>query len=69
MKHYIKAGSKYKSIKNEEVINLINERDRIELGTQVVAITNTSEVLIEVIEIEGDKVWWEIKKIRGMSNG
>ncbi len=67
MEHFLKAKStefinlKDKRIKNKEVLNLIQEREVIELGTQVVVPSKTGEYLLEVIEIDGDNVWWEVK--------
>ena len=67
MKHFLKAKSvitKDKSIKNPELLNLINEREEIKVGTQVVVKRQGKEVLLEVVEIQGNKVWWEIKEVR-----
>lgn len=68
MKHFLKTKSiefvnlKDKQIRNKEVLNLIEERDVIELGTQVVVdISVSGDYILEVIEIDGNKVWWEIK--------
>lgn len=66
MKHFIKAKyviSEYKRIKDPELINLINERDEIDIGTQIVIERKGKELLLEVTEINGQEVWWEVKKI------
>ncbi len=69
MKHFLKTKSiefvnlKDKQIRNKEVLNLIEERDVIELGTQVVVdISVSGDYILEVVEIDGNKVWWEIKR-------
>lgn len=62
MKHFLKSKylySKDNRIRDKELINLIEERDEIEIGTQVVY----KNTLLEVVEIEGENVWWEVKKI------
>lgn len=67
MKHFLKAKyviTKDKSIKDPELLNLINEREEIKVGTQVVVKRQGKEVLLEVVEIQGNKVWWEIKEVR-----
>lgn len=66
MKHFIKAKyviAEYKRIKDPELINLINERDEIDIGTQIVIERKGKELLLEVTEINGQEVWWEVKKI------
>ena len=69
MKHYLITNSiesinlKDKNIKNKEVLNLIEERDEIKLGTQVVVdISVSGDYVLEVVKIErdGGKVWWQI---------
>ena len=47
-------------IKDAELINLINERDEIDIGTQVVVEWREKEVLLEVVEINDQRVWWQI---------
>jgi len=62
LKHFLKSKylySKDNRIRDKELINLIEERDEIEIGTQVVY----KNTLLEVVEIEGENVWWEVKKI------
>ncbi len=62
MKHFLKAKyviTKDKSIKDPELLNLINERDKIEVGTQVVLKRQGKEFTLKVVEINRDKVWWE----------
>jgi len=51
-----------KRIKSKEVLNIINELDEIKLGTQVV-IDNViaKPYILKVVEIDGNKVWWEVK--------
>ena len=52
-----------KQIKNKEVLNLIEERDLIEVGTQVVVdISVSDDYILEVVKIDGKNVWWEIKE-------
>lgn len=66
MKHCLKTKyiiTKDKQIKDEELLNLINERDTIEVGTQVVINRQGKEMLLEIVEINGQEVWWEVKKI------
>lgn len=71
MKHYLKTNSiesinlKDKRIKNKEVLNLIEERDEIKLGTQVVVdISVSGDYVLEVVKIErdGGKVWWQVRR-------
>lgn len=71
MKHFLKTKSieflnlKDKQIKNKEVLNLIQEREEIELGTQVVVdISVSGDYVLEVVKIErdGGKVWWQVRR-------
>lgn len=71
MKHYLITNSiesinlKDKNIKNKEVLNLIEERDEIKLGTQVVVdISVSGDYVLEVVKIErdGGKVWWQVRR-------
>ena len=62
MKHFLKAKyviTKDKSIKDPELLNLINEREEIKVGTQIVIKRQDKEFTLEVVEIKRDKVWWE----------
>lgn len=62
MKHFLKARyviTKDKSIKDPELLNLINEREEIKVGTQIVIKKQDKEFTLEVVEINRDKVWWE----------
>ena len=65
MKHYLrlKGISQEIEIKNKELLNLMNERDNIEVETQVIDEWAGIEVILEVIEIEGDKIVWQIKEV------
>lgn len=63
MKHFLKSKylySKDNRIRDKELINLIEERDEIEIGTQVVVEWREKEVLLEVVEINDQRVWWQI---------
>ena len=63
MKHCLKAKyivTEDNEIKDAELLNLINEREEIKAGTQVVVKRQGKEVLLEVVEIQGNKVWWQI---------
>lgn len=43
-------------------MNLIQEREEIELGTQIVVdISVSGDYILEVIEIDSNYIWWEIK--------
>lgn len=68
MKHFLKTKSidfinlKDKQIRNKEVLNLIQEREEIELGTQIVVdISVSGDYILEVIEIDSNYIWWEVK--------
>lgn len=67
MKHFLKAkhvNTQDKQIKNKEILNLIEERDVIEVGTQVVVdISVSGDYILEVVKIDGKNVWWEIKEV------
>lgn len=63
MKHCLKTKyivTEDNEIKDAELLNLINERDEIDIGTQVVVEWREKEVLLEVVEINDQKVWWQI---------
>lgn len=63
MKHLLKTKYNFtsdKEIKNKEVLNLIQEREEIDLGTQVVVPSKSGDYLLEVFNIDGDNVWWQI---------
>ena len=63
MKHCLKTKyivTEDNEIKDAELLNLINERDEIDIGTQVVVEWREKEVLLEVVEIKDQKVWWQI---------
>ena len=65
MKHCLKTKyivTEDNEIKDAELLNLINERDEIDIGTQVVVEWREKEVLLEVVEINDQRVWWEIKE-------
>lgn len=65
MKHYLRLTVSLQEIeiKNKELLNLMNERDNIEVETQVVDEWAGVEVIFEVVEIEGDKIVWQIKEV------
>lgn len=56
----MKLKTSVKEIRDEELLNLIDERDEIDIGTQVVVEWREKEVLLEVVEINDQKVWWQI---------
>ena len=63
MKHCLKTKyivTEDNEIKDAELLNLINERDEIDIGTQVVVEWREKEVLLEVVEINDQRVWWQI---------
>ncbi len=65
MNNYLKAKyiiTKDKQIKDKELLNLINEREEIKVGTQVIMRIQGKEILLEVIEIKNNEVWWEIRR-------
>ena len=49
-------------IKDPELLNLINEREEIKVGTQVIMRIQGKEILLEVIEIKNNEVWWGIRR-------
>lgn len=57
MKHYLED----KQIRDPELLNLINERDEIKAGTQVVVKKQRKELLLEVTKINDQEIWWEVK--------
>jgi hypothetical protein len=65
MKHYLRLRGISQEIEiiNTELINLMNERDIIEAGTQIVYEWVDIRVIWEVIEIKNDKVIWQIKEV------
>ena len=66
MNNYLKAKyiiTKDKQIKDKELLNLINEREEIDIGTRVVVKRQGKNVFVEVVKINNDEVWWEVKKI------
>lgn len=66
MNNYLKAKyiiAKDKQIKDKELLNLINEREEIDIGTRVVVKRQGKNVFVEVVKINNDEVWWEVKKI------
>lgn len=65
MKHYLKTKyivTEDNEIKDAELLNLINEREEIKVGTQVIMRIQGKEILLEVIEIKNNEVWWEIRR-------
>ena len=58
MRHFIKLKSKVKQIKDYEVINLLEERDEIKTGTQVIVNIQGKEILLEVVQVKDEKVYW-----------
>lgn len=67
MKHFLKTKElivKDNEIKNKEVLNLIEEREEIEIGTRVAIYENLTTLgknfEIEAIEMKEDKVIWEV---------
>lgn len=66
MKHYLKLREtigKDVEISNWEFLNLINEREEIKVGTQIVEKWLEKEVTWEVIEINDNKIYWAITKV------
>lgn len=57
-----KVITKDYQIKDPELLNLINEREEIKVGTQVIMRIQGKEILLEVIEIKNNEVWWEIRR-------
>ncbi len=65
MKHCLKTKyivTEDNEIKDAELLNLINEREEIKVGTQVIMRIQGKEILLEVIEIKNNEVWWEIRR-------
>jgi hypothetical protein len=65
MKHCLKTKyivTEDNEIKDVELLNLINEREEIKVGTQVIMRIQGKEILLEVIEIKNNEVWWEIRR-------
>lgn len=60
MNNYLKAKyiiAKGKQIKDKELLNLINEREEIDIGTRVVVKRQGKNVFVEVVKINNDEVW------------
>lgn len=58
MKHYMKLKTSVKEIRDEEIINLIREREVIDVGAQVIVNIQGKEILLEVVEINNENVYW-----------
>lgn len=58
MKHYMKLKTSVKEIRDEEIINLIQEREEIDISTQVIVNIQGKEILLEVVEINNENVYW-----------
>jgi hypothetical protein len=60
MTHYL--GNE--KIENEDMLNLINEREKIEVGTEVVWETkiwgHDDEIKLKAVEVNKDKTVWEM---------
>lgn len=53
-----KVITKDYQIKDPELLNLINEREEIKVGTQVIMRIQGKEILLEVVEINNENVYW-----------
>ena len=68
MKHYVRLTTSSQEIEEIEMVDkefiiLVDEREIIEVGTQIVYICGDKELTLEVIEIKDNKVIWQIKKV------
>lgn len=68
MEHHLKTryidylNLEDKRIKNKEVLEIIRGADEIKIGTQVaIDIIASRPYILEVVEIDRNKIWWEIK--------
>ncbi len=68
MKHYLRltvGPQKIEEIEmvDKEFIILADEREIIEVGTQIVYMCADKELILEVAEIKDNKVIWKIKEV------
>ena len=73
MKHYVRLTTSSQNIEEIEMVDkefiiLADEREIIEVGTQIVYICGDKELTLEVIEIKDNKVIWQIKKVNKRGN-
>ena len=73
MKHYVRLTTSSQEIEEIEMVDkefiiLVDEREIIDIGTQIVYICGGKELTLEVTEIEGDKIVWQIKKVNKRGN-
>lgn len=54
----MKLKTSVKEIRDEELINLIEEREEINIGTQVIVNLQGKEILLEVVQVKDEKVYW-----------
>ncbi len=68
MKHYLRLTVGSQEIEEIEMVDkefivLADEREVIEVGTQIVYMCADKELILEVAEIKDDKVIWKIKEV------
>lgn len=67
-KHYVRLTTSSQEIEEIEMVDkefiiLADEREIIDVGTQIVYICGDKELTLEVTEIKDNKVIWQIKKV------
>ncbi len=68
MKHYLRLTASSQEIEEIEMVDkefiiLIDEREIIEVGTQIVYICGDKELTLEVVKIKDNKAIWQIKEV------